>query len=149
MVLATNGQDIYAVGADGAADQQAAFVRYDNTLGTKTYDKTIGSSLSMDIYFDPTSCFVFVAGTHDKGDYVKVGSGGGAHMASELSSQLILKSARDFVLFRTDSDYGLDAALSTCPTPSALPSATTPVSIAGNGSELGYIVYSGKDGWGK
>ena len=149
MVLATNGQDIYAVGADGVADQQAAFVRYDNTLGTKTHDKTIGSSLSMDIYLDPTSCFVFVVGTHDKGDYVKVGSGGEAHMASELNSQLILKPVRDFVLFRTDSDYDLDAAPSTCPTPSALPSATTPVSIAGNGSELGYIVYSGKDGWGK
>ena len=53
------------------------------------------------------------------------------------------------MLFRTDSDYSLNAASSSCPTPSALPSATTPVSIAGNGSELGYIVYSGKDGWGK
>jgi alpha-tubulin suppressor-like RCC1 family protein len=30
-----------------------------------------------------------------------------------------------------------------------LPSATTPVSIAGNGSELGYIVYSGVNGWGE
>jgi len=29
-----------------------------------------------------------------------------------------------------------------------LPSATTPVSIAGNGSELGYIVYSGVNGFG-
>ncbi len=53
------------------------------------------------------------------------------------------------MLFRTDSDYSLNAASSSCPTPSALPSATTPVSIAGNGPELGYEVHSGKDSWGK
>jgi len=43
----------------------------------------------------------------------------------------------------------LNNATSSCPTPGSLPSATTPVSIAGNGSELGYYVHSGVSGWGE
>ena len=51
-------------------------------------------------------------------------------------------------IWRTDDDNVLNATSSTCPSSTGLMSATTPISIAGNGSELGYYVYSGMNGEG-
>ena len=47
-----------------------------------------------------------------------------------------------------DDNNVLNATSFTCPSSNGLMSATTPVSIAGNGSELGYYVYSGMNGEG-
>ena len=71
---------------------------------------------------------------------VYVGTSTRTAPSGKFSYEDITAYNASFMLFRTDSDYKLNAASSTCPTPSALPSAYTPITIAGNGSELGYKV---------
>tara|TARA_B100000674_G_C37968964_1_gene975990 strand:- start:389 stop:3934 length:3546 start_codon:yes stop_codon:yes gene_type:complete len=148
-VLATNGQDIYVVSADGAPNMNPKIARFDNTLATKQYNMLTGQNVGFDVYVDPTSCFVYFAGTIDRNWTIPVGPDPLPPYPGRLSRNNKSAGSRNIMLFRTDSDYDLDAASSTCPTPSALPSVNTPVSIAGNGSELGYKVHSGVDGFGE
>ncbi len=67
------------------------------------------------------------------------------HLVEKQSS-----AAREtFILFRTDSDYSLNAASSSCPTPSLSPTPVSPLVMAGNDTELLTRYYSGKDGYGE
>ena len=117
-------------------------------MANKTADKTVGAQLGMDMYIDPTSCFVYVADTTTRGASYKLGTYGGAIISSKLSGTWVATFARDFLLFRTNNDYKLNAASSLRLTPGLLPSTNTAVSIAGNGSELGHYVHSGMNGFG-
>jgi hypothetical protein len=148
LVLATNGQDIYAADASGAANVNPTINRYDNTLATKQYDMKAGGNVGWDVYVDPTSCFVYFAGTHPNRDWtVYVGTSTRTAPAGKFSDEDITAYNGSFMLFRTDSDYKLNAASSSCPTPITYTDNTT-VSIAGNGDELGTYVHSGMNGWG-
>ena len=71
---------------------------------------------------------------------------GGSH--SENIGNTGSAAPNNVFIWRTDDDNVLNATSSTCPSSTGLMSATTPVSIAGNGSELGYYVYSGMNGEG-
>ncbi len=49
-------------------------MRYDNTLATKQYDMSAGYQNGWDVYVDPTSCFVYFAGTGTRDFKVFVGT---------------------------------------------------------------------------
>jgi alpha-tubulin suppressor-like RCC1 family protein len=107
--------------------------------------------MKQDAYVDPSSCFVYVASVTRQGSAENYNLGNPTSPSSTQFSNNTVNSggARKFLLYRVNNDLTLNAASSSCPTPSSLPSATTPVSIAGNGSELGYYVHSGVSGWGE
>ena len=74
-VLATNGQDIYVVGASGAQNHDPEIMRYDNTLTTLQYDMRTGNGqMGFDVYVDPTSCFVYFAATGSRPFTMEVGT---------------------------------------------------------------------------
>ena len=152
MTLATNGESIYAIGADAYQNNQGKFTRFSNTLTTEVTKYSIGLQMRQDIYVDPTSCFVYVASVTRLGgtyDYYLGNPNSYTSSAWKLSDNTINSGGRaKFLLYRTNNDVILNSASSSCPTPGALPSTTTPVSIAGNGSELGSYVHSGVNGFG-
>jgi len=152
VTLATNGESIYAIGADAYQNNQGKFTRFSNTLTTEVTKYSIGLQMRQDIYVDPTSCFVYVASVTRLGgasDYYLGNPNSYTSGAWKLSDNTINSGGRaKFLLYRTNNDVVLNGASSSCPTPGALPSTTTPVSIAGNGSELGSYVHSGVNGWG-
>ena len=149
--LATNGESVYAVSADGF-NTGAKFVKYGNTLAVENYIYQIGYGLRQDIFVDPTNCFVYAVGrTHQSQNNYRLGVPSSFFVPGGAFSNATMMSPKgySFVLYRANNDLKLNAASSSCPTPSALPSVNTPVSIAGNGSELGYKVHSGVDGFGE
>ena len=152
VVLGTNGESVYAVSTDGNMNEEAKFIKYSNTLASENHVYQIGKGFRQDIYVDPTNCFVYVAGrTHETARGYGLGNPSSSSFVtySAFSNYFIqTNKGNDFLLYRVNNDLKLNAGSSSCPTPSALPSVNTPVSIAGNGSELGYYVHSGKDGFG-
>ena len=152
VVLGTNGESVYAVSTDGNMNEEAKFIKYSNTLASENHIYQTGNGFRQDIYVDPTNCFVYVAGrTHETARGYGLGNPSSSSFVtySAFSNYFIqANKGNDFLLYRVNNDLKLNAGSSSCPTPSALPSVNTPVSIAGNGSELGYYVHSGKDGFG-
>ena len=150
LTLATNGESIYAIGSGSYQNGYGKFVKYSNSLVKETMKASIGSQMKQDAYVDPTSCFVYVASVTRQDRAMNYYLGNPTSPSSTQFSNNTVNSggARKFLLYRVNNDLTLNAATSSCPTPSSLPSATTPVSIAGNGSELGYIVHSGVNGFG-
>ena len=67
VTLATNGESVYAVSADGEMNSQGKFTKFSNTLTTERAIYNIGSQMKQDIYVDPTSCFVYVASVTRQG----------------------------------------------------------------------------------
>jgi hypothetical protein len=57
VTLATNGESIYAVGADAENSSYGKFTKFSNTLTTDVAKYNIGFQMKQDIYVDPTSCF--------------------------------------------------------------------------------------------
>ena len=153
VTLATNGESIYAIGSDANQNNYGRFTRFSNTLTKEVVKYSIGSQMRQDIYVDPTSCFVYVASVTRLGgamDYYLGNPGSYVSYSWRLSDRKINSGGRaKFLLYRTNNDVILNGASSSCPTPGALPSTTTPVSIAGNGSELGSYVHSGVNGFGE
>ena len=151
VTLATNGESIYAVSADGEQNSQGNFTKFSNTLTTEVAKFNIGSQLKQDIYVDPTNCFVYVAGVtrHTSATDYYLGNPTRAYSGQFSNNTINSGAGRKFLLYRVNNDMVLNGAPSSCPTPGSLPSTTTPVSIAGNGSELGSYVHSGVNGWGE
>ena len=150
VTLATNGESIYAVGADAENSSYGKFTKFSNTLTTDVAKYNIGFQMKQDIYVDPTSCFVYVASVTYRTAAWDYNLGNPTAPAFyQFSNNTINVGARKFLLYRVNNDMVLNGASSSCPTPGSLPSTTTPVSIAGNGSELGSYVHSGLNGWGE
>jgi alpha-tubulin suppressor-like RCC1 family protein len=151
VTLATNGESIYAVGSDANQNNQGKFTKFNNTLANTDLAITgIGYQMRQDAYVDPTSCFVYVASVTRLGgawDYY-LGNPTTSYSNRFSTTQINSGDRRKFLLYRVNNDMVLNAASSSCPTPSGLLSTTTPVSIAGNGSELGSYVHSGVNGFG-
>ena len=105
--------------------------------------------IEMDFYVVKDSCFRF--GNHAKHSacsiYHQLGTPWGGSNSEKIGNTSSTAPNNVFI-WRTDDNNVLNATSSTCPSSTGLMSATTPVSIAGNGSELGYYVYSGIDGEG-
>jgi hypothetical protein len=123
-------------------------MKYDNDLTPSVSKSNIVYSLAQDIYVDPATSFVYV-------DDVLLINGGNYVLGSlpsssptALSNNFVSTGIRDFLIYRTNDDVMLNAASSSCPILGTLPPATTPVSIAGNSSELSYYVHSGIGGFG-
>ena len=103
----------------------------------------------MDFYVAKDSCFRF--GTHAKHSTGSIQHQLGTPWVGSNSEKIGNTSStapNNVFIWRTDDNNVLNATSSTCPSSTGLMSATTPVSIAGNGSELGYYVYSGMNGEG-
>ncbi len=103
----------------------------------------------MDFYVVKDTCFRF-------GAHAKHSDGGIFHQLgttlSSSDSEKICNTGSTFqnnvFIWRTDDNNLLNAPSSTFSSSTGLMSTTTLGSIAGNGSELGYYVYSGIDGEG-
>jgi len=150
--LVTNGESIYGIKSDGDPNARGKFIKYSNSLVTEATKIGFGYQMKQDAYVDPSSCFVYVASVtrQDQAMDYYLGIPSGVLNANQFSNTTANSGgARKFLLYRVNNDLTLNAPSSSCPTPSSLPSATTPVSIAGNGSELGYKVHSGVNGWGE
>jgi alpha-tubulin suppressor-like RCC1 family protein len=151
VTLATNGESIYAVGSDANMNAYGKFTKFNNTLTTEVAKYSIGLQMRQDAYVDPTSCFVYVASvTRLRGAWDYYLGNPNAYTASSyrFSDNTINSGDRSkFLLYRVNNDMVLNAASSSCPTPTTYTDITT-VSIAGNGDELSTYVHSGKDGWG-
>jgi hypothetical protein len=149
--LSTNGESVYAASANGYSMTTGEILKYNNDLTVNRDIVNLGYNLAQDLYVDPTNCFVYGAGVTQASpgrDY-RLGIPSGSVNVNLLSNTMIrTNAASSIILYRTNDSLALNNATSSCPTPGSLPSATTPVSIAGNGSELGYIVYSGVNGFG-
>ena len=151
LTLATNGESIYTISSGSEQNSYGKVVKFSNSLVKETMKAGIGLQMKQDAYVDPTSCFVYVASVTRHGSAWDYYLGNPTSPSSTQFSNNTVNSggARKFLLYRVNNDMVLNGASSSCPTPGSLPSTTTPVSIAGNGSELGYIVYSGVNGWGE
>jgi hypothetical protein len=150
VTLATNGESVYAVSADGEINSYGKFTKFSNTLTTERAINNMGNQMKQDIYVDPTSCFIYVASVTRQDRALDYYLGNPTSPSSAQFSNNTVNSGgpRKFLLYRVNNDMVLNGASSSCPTPGSLPSATTPVSIAGNGTELGYYVHSGVNGFG-
>ncbi len=144
--IATNGEDIILVPrSEWYVDE------LDNELVSQQKYKVFDMRIvdEMDFYVARDTCFRFGAhAKHSTGSmFHKLGTPwGGSH--SENIGNTGSAAPNNVFIWRTDDDNVLNATSSTCPSSTGLMSATTPVSIAGNGSELGYYVYSGMNGEG-
>ena len=144
--IATNGEDIILV------PQNEWFVEeLDNELVNQQRYQVFNGRLidEMDFYVAKDSCFRF--GTHAKHSAGSIQHQLGTPWVGSHSEKIGNTSStapNNVFIWRTDDDNVLNATSSTCPSSTGLMSATTPVSIAGNGSELGYYVYSGMNGEG-
>ncbi len=70
-------------------------------------------------------------------------------LGSLVEKTVVCSYNGSFILFRTDSDYSLNAASSTCPTSSLSPTPVSPLVMAGNDTELLTRYYSGMNGYGE
>jgi len=149
--LSTNGESVYAASANGFESTLGEIIKYNNDLTVNRDIVNLGFDLAQDLYVDPTNCFVYGAGVTaaSPGRDYRLGIPSGSVNVNLLSNTMIrTNAASSIILYRTNDSLALNNATSSCPTPGSLPSATTPVSIAGNGSELGYYVHSGVNGFG-
>ncbi len=151
--LSTNGESVYAASAAGYGTTTGEILKYNNDLTVNRDIVHLGSGFAQDLYVDPTNCFVYGVGvTHSSLsgiDYRLGVPSGSVHVNLLSNTNITTNAARSIILYRTNDSLALNNATSSCPSSGTLPSATTPVSIAGNGPELGYIVYSGVNGWGE
>ena len=144
--IATNGEDIILV------PRSEQFVNeLDNELVFKQRYVVFSNRpmIEMDFYVAKDSCFRFGAhAKHSAGSiYHQLGTPWGGSNSEKIGNTSSTAPNNVFI-WRTDDNNVLNATSSTCPSSTGLMSATTPVSITGNGSELGYYVYSGMNGEG-
>ena len=105
--------------------------------------------IEMDFYVAKDSCFRF--GAHAKHSNSSVRHQLGEPLSynhSEKIGDTSKTTPNNVFIWRTDDNNLLNATSSTFPSSTWLMSTVTLGSIAGNGSELGYYVYSGINGEG-